>query len=184
MDKRIIIGLILIILLVAAGAGCTENKSEEKKGPKYDEVDGEPFSESGWIDDDGNERAIATIPLGINASEMVTSITVKMRFEDSDPAHSETDDGSDPDEVTIQLSNGVMESESANGMTPCTLEVTMAPNSTDGEEEGMTGSWEISVDGVCNGNKPRFLFGFIIWIDQGIAYNLDVSYTFLEEKNA
>ena len=183
MNKKIVIGLIILILLIAAAAGCSENKAPKKDGgPSYKEVDGEPLSESGWIDDDGNQGASATIPLTINASAMITSISVKMKFEDSNPENSETDEGSDPDDVTIKLSNGIMESDASSGSTPCNLEVTMAPNSTDEDAEPMMGNWEISITGNCNGGKPRFVFGLLVWIDQGIAYTLNVSYTYLEEK--
>ena len=184
MNKRIVIGLIILILLIAAAAGCSENKAPKKSGgPSYEEVDGEYPSESGWLDDDGNQGLSAKIPLEINASEKITEISVKMKFEDSDSEHSESDDGSDPDDVSIKLSNGVMESEAKSGSTPCTLTVTMESNSTDeNENEGtLMGNWEISINGNCNGGKPRLIFGLLVWIDQGVAYTLEVTYSYIDE---
>ena len=182
MNKKVIIGLIIVLILVSAGAGCFSDDPKPPSGPYYNEMDEQLENQNGWIDDDGNQGASATIPLTINASAMITSISIKMRFEDSDSTHSESDEGSDPDEVTIKLSNGVMESEPSSGSTPCNLEVTMAPNSTDEEAESLIGNWEISITGICNGGKPRFILGLLVWIDQGIAYTLDGTYSYLEKK--
>lgn len=191
MDKRVIVGLILIILLAAAGAGCFENKPPKTSTPKLKEADGSYPSETGWLASDNADsvqRVSATLPLDLNASTKITEIIVKMKFDDSDSDHSETDDGSDPDDVSITLSNGAMESEPVKGTTPTNLEVSLKPNES-AEEDFMTGSWEILVNAECGAGKPATLIprpgiipGPLVYKDQGIAYALNIEYKYYEEE--
>ncbi len=188
MNKKILIILSILIIIIAGFTGCFEAKTTKKKsGPSYKETPGEYPSESGWLDSDMSDNSPqhldTSLPLDINITTKITVISIMMRFEDSDSAHSESDQGSDPDEVTITLSNGNNETTPATGETPCNLEVQM--NITE-DGQFITGDWQVNVVATCNGGKPYTLIprpGYIapiVYKDQGIAYTLDTSYTFLK----
>ena len=194
MNRRIIFTLIIIIFLVAAGAGCFGNDdSPPPSGPNYSEETGDYPSDSGWLDSDmgdSPQHVDTTLILEINASEMISEITIQMKFEDADAEHSESDAESDPDEVTISLTNGMEESDTATGTTPCNLEVTLFPNSTENDEVSyMSGLWEIKVQAVCNPGapytilpRPGQIWAPLTYKDQGVAYNLDIAYIYLIEQ--
>lgn len=186
MDKRVLIVLIIPLLFSLPLAGCGEKDTTKTT---YLEVPGnlDPSSDwatSDWADSD-SPSVDTSIRLGVNSSEMVRSITVTVSFEDSDPEHAETDDGSDPDDVQIQLSNGKNTSKAAIGTTPCTLTVDMmAP-----EGEFITGTWELLITASCNGGKkatlvprPGVIPGPFVYKDQGVAYSLTGNYTQVVEK--
>jgi hypothetical protein len=193
MNKKVMVILFILILLTAGLSGCF-GKSESKKkssGPSYKEIPGEVIRESGWIDSDMGDtpqHVDSTISLTqINASTKITMIQVRIKFDDSDAAHAESDEGSDPDDVTITLSNGMNESAPVTGTTPATLELQMGLNSTE-EDSFMMGSWEIHVTAVCGAGKP-FTYvprpgniAFLQYKDQGIAYDIEVDFLMLTEE--
>ena len=190
MDKRILIALFLIILLAAASAGCFGKTSSSKsESIKFETVPGNYPPESGWLDSDmgdSPQHVDTTIPLDINVSEMVVEIVVLMTFEDFDAAHAESDDGSDPDEVTITLTDGRNTSTPATGITPCSLEIGFNATS---EGAFMAGTWEIMIQATCNPGKPYTILprpGLILtplqYKDQGIAYTSDLSYSYMRIK--
>ena len=193
MNKKVLTVLFILIILVTAFTGCFgDDKPKLPKGPNYEETPGEYPGESGWIDSDMGDtpqHVDSSIPLEINSTTLITILTIQVRFEDSDASHSESDEGSDPDQITMTLSNGINESDSVSGTTPCNLEIRMAPNST---EEGafLSGNWEIKVQAVCGAGKPYTLIprpGMIapfVYKDQGVAYDLRASYTFLKETES
>ena len=187
MNKKILVTLAIILILTAAFAGCFgEEKVTKPQGPTYEDVIGDYPRESGWLDSDmgdNTQLVDSTLPLDINFSARITIISIGMRFEDSDSAHQESDEGSDPDEISISLTNGDNTTEVVTGMTPCNLQVQM--NSTKGSH--LTGDWQINVHATCGAGKP-FTFiprpgniAFLQYKDQGIYYDLEVSYTYLEE---
>jgi hypothetical protein len=194
MNKRIIFAIIIIIFLVAAGAGCFGgDEPRPPSGPNFNEETGDYPSDSGWIDSDmgdSPQHIDTTMILDINASEMISEITIQMKFEDADSAHSESDSESDPDEVTISLTNGVDESDPATGTTPCNLEVTLTPNSTEDEENSyLSGLWEIKISAVCNPGapytilpRPGQIWAPLTYKDQGVAYTLNIAYSYLVEQ--
>lgn len=191
MNKKILIGLFIVIILVATSAGCFENKPPKKKGTSYEESTSNYPPTSGWLDSDmgdSPQHVDSTVVLEINASEMITVITISMGFEDYDSDHSESDQGSDPDDVTITLTNGDEASEPATGTTPCQLNLQLQVNSTEADAY-LSGTWEISVQAVCNPGKPYTLiprpgqiWAPLTYKDQGIAYTLSATYNYIYEN--
>jgi hypothetical protein len=185
MNKKILSVSFIMIILVAAIAGCFgEEKKSPPPGPNFREIPGETLRETGWIDSDmgdNEQRVDSSVPVAINSTEKVTLLEIRMNFDDSDGAHTESDEGSDPDEVTIFLTNGVNQSDSVSGTTPCNLLLQM--NGTEGSF--MSGSWEVNVMAVCGAGKPYTviprpgMISFLQYKDQGIAYDLEVKYSML-----
>ena len=188
MDKKLLLPLTAVVLSVIMLAGClggSESTPETKYKQETGQVDPQAaWAESNWADSD-TPTVDTSLRLGINSSEKVTEISVTISFEDSDASHSETDDGSDADDIVLVLTNGDNTSQPAVGQTPCTLTVKM--NST--EDGGyMGGEWEVQIQATCNGGKPATLVprpgiipGPFVYKDQGVAYSLSGEYGFLIE---
>lgn len=173
---------IACVVILAAFAGCLGGGDEGKKEkpPELTLKQGTIQEISGWIDDDGNDHASGNFPLPLNDSNIV-SIQITVNVEDSNPEHAETDQGSDPDQITVTVAGG-NSTETKDGMTPFTATFEF---SAEGGQEATTfldGGWAVQIDATLGGGKPRFIFGFIIWIDQGIAYTISGQYTYLVEE--
>jgi hypothetical protein len=169
-------------VILAAFAGCLGGGDEEKKQkpPEFTLRQGTIQDLSGWIDDDGNEHAAGNFPLPLNNSNIV-SIKITVKVEDSDGEHAETDQGSDPDSITVTAAGG-NNTETKDGITPFSA---MFEFSAEGGQETtnfLDGGWSVRIDAALGGGKPRFIFGFIIWIDQGVAYTIGGEYTYLVEE--
>ena len=128
MDKKVLLIVGITTILVFSLAGCfggEEKEPEIEYEPVNDTIDPESaWAESDWPD--SNDPTVdTTLALSVNSTQKVVEITVTIAFEDSDAAHQESDDGSDPDDVTITVTNGDNTSQAATGSTPCTLTVKM-----------------------------------------------------------
>jgi hypothetical protein len=187
MDKKVllIVGIATILVFTLAGCfGGPPPKPEIKYEAVNDTIDPDSaWAESNWPDSN-NPTVDTTIPLSVNSTQMVSEITVTITVEDSDAAHQESDDGSDPDDVTITLTNGDNSSQAASGSTPCTLTVKM--NATgDDENAYMDGNWEVNLRATCNGGKPYTIIprpgpSPLQYKDQGVQYSLTGEFTYLK----
>ena len=188
MNNKKILVLIILITTILVSAGCFGDEKPKPNEPKFEEATGSYPNEVGWLDSDmgdNQQQVDSSLILDINASEKVTLITISIGFDDYDSAHTESDDGSDPDEVAIYVTDGKNQSTPATGTTPCQLEVQL--NSTDGSY--MSGMWEVKVDALCGAGKPYTIIprpgmiSFLQYKDQGIAYNMMVSYSYLRRSS-
>jgi hypothetical protein len=188
-DKKMIVLVVAIIMIVAAFAGCSEEKSRAST-PKGDVVSGTMEPESGWVASSGDSEpwvASAMIPISINSTN-VLSIEVSINIEDSDSAHSETDEGGDPDEIEVYLTSQGIETEPVTGTTPFSTKITptLPTNASEGDEASkyFSNEWEINIRALCySGKNPTGPGGivpiiFLQYIDQGVAYTYDVKFTY------
>lgn len=194
--KKISIALISIIILTAFTAGCSGDDGKPKVKINYEEQTGDRTL-SGWADYDqdtgsgGISTLEETFEMNLNSS-MLTSVTVKITCEDSDDAHAETDEGSDPDDFTVVINSTGFESQPMSGSTPATLTLTIpAANATaaNPDEQIQFGpELTIRITATCGGGKEAYLFrpGLVIqasplvYIDQGLAYSITIQYNYLE----
>jgi hypothetical protein len=174
--------LIAITITMAAFAGCLGGGSE---GPKENPTGlvlkhGTVETMSGWINEDGNEHASQSFPITLNDTNIV-SVKFTISVEDSDPEHSETDEGSNSDDITVTIT-GNNETETKQGPTP--LSATIEFKSPQGLETPvyLSSSWNIQIDAELGGGKPMFIFGRIVYIDQGIAYKISGDYSYMAEE--
>jgi hypothetical protein len=170
------------VVILAAFAGCLGGGDDKKESkPPELTLKQETIQEiSGWIEDDGNEHAAQNFPLPLNNSNIV-SIEITVMVEDSDGAHAETDQGSDPDQVTVTVAGG-NNSEVKDGITPFSAIFEFTAEGGQETTNFLDGAWSVQIDAALGGGKPRFFFGFIIWIDQGVAYTIGGQYTYLVEE--
>lgn len=174
--------LVTITIIMAAFAGCLGGGSEgPKENPstlvvKHGTI--QPIS--GWIDTDGNEHASQSFQINLNDTNIV-SVTFKVSVEDSDPGHSETDEGSNADDVTVTVT-GNNETDSYQQTTP--LSASIEFNSPQGRDPPvyLGENWDVQIEADLGGGKPRFVFGFIVWIDQGVAYTISGDYSYMAEE--
>jgi hypothetical protein len=180
MRKLVII--IASVVIFAAFAGCLGGGDEEKKEKPTELAlkQGTIQEISGWIDDDGNEHASGTFPLPLNDSNIV-SIEITVMVEDSNSENAETDQGSDPDSITVTAAGG-NNTETMEGITPFSAKFEFTALGGEEPTNFLDGAWSVQIDAALGGGKPRFFFGFIIWIDQGVAYTISGQYTFLVEE--
>jgi hypothetical protein len=180
MRKLVII--IASVLILAAFAGCLGEGDKEKKQkpPEMTLKQGTIQEMSGWIQEDGNEHAAQDFPLSLNNSNIV-SIEITVMVEDSDGEHAETDQGSDPDSISVTVAGG-NNTETKDGITPFSAIFEFTVQGGQEATDFLDGAWSVHIDAALGGGKPRFFFGFIIWIDQGVAYTISGQYTYLVEE--
>jgi hypothetical protein len=176
---RKLVLVIAVVIVMAAFAGCLGGEAEKKKEnpPVLVPKNVQSPSQSGWIDNDGNDHASAPITFALNDTNIV-NVKFTIKVDDSDQANSETDEGSNPDDVIVSISSG-NDTEKKSGPTPlsATIEFT-APGGTEAPEY-LDQSWTVQIDAELNGGKPIFL-GFVwVYVDQGVAYKVDCEYTYM-----
>jgi hypothetical protein len=171
--------LIIMIVILAAFAGCLGGEAEEKKAktPTLVQKHAKNPTLSGWIDHDGNQHASGSIGVNLNETNIV-QVKFTVKVEDSDADHSETDQGSDPDDVTVTISGGNF-SEKKTGITPFSTQLDFgAPGGTE-TPQYLDSGWTVQIDSNLGGGKPVYFFGFIVYVDQGVAYTIDADYTYM-----
>jgi hypothetical protein len=115
-------------------------------------------------------------------NDYIYEITITVHIEDFDEAHNETDNGSDPDQVRITVSDGdQLTQESEDVWAPSTVTFWFRADSTD-PDDLLCVFWIVTIQGLefGGGKKVYGPFGFIIYVDQGVEYTIDVEYTYLE----
>lgn len=146
--------------------------------------------QSGWVESDssggdgGPGYAEASIPIELE-NKWVVSISVTLKLEDSDETHNETDEGSDPDVVRGKLISEDIEFSNRSGVTPCALFMSHEGNITEQSEEddGLPRNWYVELTAECYGGKPTGIgpgFQFLTYLDQGVAWELEVEYEYFE----
>jgi hypothetical protein len=173
--------LIVSILIMGSLAGCLGGGDEEKKDkpPELALKRGTIEPLSGWIQGDGSAASQA-VPVNLNNTNIV-SVAFSVSVEDSNAENAETDQGSDPDEVTITISGGNF-TETQNGMTPMALKTDFRAQGGSEEITYLSQSWTVNIEATLQGGKPVYFFGFIVYVDQGVAYTIDGEYTYMVEE--
>ena len=187
MRKRVI--LIAILLVAVAFAGCLGSGEDDKKEkpPELVQKHGTIQKMTGWAEsnwaDSSNEPFIVDIDIGVMLNHTnIVQIKFKMRVEDSDPAHTESDEGSDPDEVIVTAMGGNITTDEKKGVTPANIQIDAKATAQGGEPSYLSPSWTIHLHGDCYGGKPMYIFGFIVYKDQGVAWSLEGEYTYMAEE--
>lgn len=189
MHKRVII--ITILIVAVAFSGCLGGGEDDDGGstPELVQKHGTVqrmtgWAESGWANDDSEPYELdQDIGVVLNHTNIV-QVKFVLKVEDSDSAHSESDEGSDPDEVTVTISGGNVTTDEKRGVTPATLTIEVKAM-TQGAEGGYLGqNWVIHLHADCYGGKPRYFLGFIVWKDQGVYWTLEGEYTYMAEDVA
>ncbi len=207
MNKKVALPLTVLIIILLALAGCSDEEGGGGE-PKKEEKSATLPPISGWIDspDSSAENPQRTVEgkLSANQSEII-SVTFVLTFQDSDENHSTTDEGSDPDELELKVTGStsagrrIKEIKSAateGGTGKLELTVPAQANQTsesDGESDGESDEpefvnsnleYEISGKKFGGGKNPTGPGGilpvpFLVYLDQGAAYTLEISYRYL-----
>ncbi|UCH89432.1 MAG: hypothetical protein JSV49_01930 [Thermoplasmata archaeon] len=194
--KRTHFALIIItIVLFATFAGCFGDDEKSKSSPPPLEEYSGSQSLSGWIDSEGGDNPTSVshaVVMDLNSSKL-SYVEVTVTIDDFDNDHAGTDDGSDPDEFTIKINSSGQESKTASGTTPGTVILELpASNATvgsDAEVPEFGPKLTIMIEAVCHGGAGFFRPGqivppFIIYLDQGITYSINVEYKYFDEPGA
>ena len=171
----------IVLMLTLAAAGCLGGEedatgSDATREPKLEMGRGTVPQESGWAERQSGDVAHVSIPYNFPHS-MVTKVSFRIMVEDSDPEHSETDEGSDPDDITVAVKWGNITDKKGPMPTPASFnfEIVAPPG------EYLPSSGSVDIDGKLNGGKPAIVFGLIVYVDQGFAYKVDAEYTYMRE---
>jgi hypothetical protein len=195
MNKKIIAVLFILIIIVTSFTGCFgDDKPKPPTGPKYEETTGTYEAETGWIQSEGDLStddkgpyliADGTITIILNASR-VLSASIRIMFDDYDPAHSDTDGASPADEVDVEIGGGFNETGSGTTPTAVTFDI-MANVTEDGEPGSLPSEISFDVHAVCYCETTYPMTGrpsaiLLATRDQGVAYEISASYLYLEEQ--
>jgi hypothetical protein len=135
---------------------------------------------SGWLHDQENPEYAVHEEEILLQETTITEIYFTIHVEDSDEEHTETDEGSDPDEVrvTVEDSNGTL-SDSQDLVTPETMTVSWEADSIE-YEDLLDNNWTVTIQGIeFGGGKTVYgPGGTIVYIDQGVAWTIDVDYEY------
>ncbi|MDG6221005.1 MAG: hypothetical protein QCI38_06105, partial [Candidatus Thermoplasmatota archaeon] len=173
--------LIVAMLLTVFSAGCLGGGEEETKdGPKEPNlvaVQGSIPEVAGWAQVEGESKASVAIPISITGDK-VTRVVFTINAQDSDAANSETDEGSEPDKITVTIMWGNVSEKHGPMNTPASFNIELkAPAG-----EYLPNSGTVTIDGVLGSGKPVYFFGRIVYVDQGFAYQLNTEYTVMQEE--
>lgn len=190
MNKKVIIGLIIVLILASAGSGCFGDKKTTNGGQTQIEVDGTLNSTSGWLEstdvngregDDIYVELDSSISLFLNDTNIM-SIAIMLKFDDYDSAHSGTDGNSPEDEIEVMIEEYNV---SGRGTTTTTINLNIDGNETNGEQEYLPSEIIIKVSGRCYCeitypyvNRPSAIN--LYTRDQGVAYTVSATYKFHE----
>jgi hypothetical protein len=194
MNKKFLAIILILTVVVVAFAGCEEEKSGSKE-PEMTVKEKSLPPQSGWLDSPESVEAATTQVQGtINETNLVF-VQIKVTFQDSDAEHAETDDGSEPDElelsVTGKFETGAQIKEKASGKSDTSgngyFELTVpSENVTQAGQSQLITSLEYTLKGKSfgGGKNPTGPGGiipipFLIYIDQGAAYTMEISYKYL-----
>ena len=194
MKKPITILVMLIVIIGMVSAGCSDDGGGGKKSTTPEELQtasGTIPSVSGWIaspEGSGDETEHTET---VTLTGPATAFTVTVSIKDSDAEHAETDEGSDPDSAKVKVfdETGQSQTQSIVSGSSYTFKFPKAGggNATEVDEESgtpmMGQMWTIQIKGEQFGSgKPAYFFGFIIWIDQGLAWELSGSYQYVTSE--
>jgi hypothetical protein len=148
-----------------------ENTTDEKEEDVvYHEASLPP--RSGWID---SEDVLHVEEINLPESN-IYSITFHVYINDSNYEHAETDEGSEPDYVSAYVEGGDNQYDE-KGLTPFLLDVGWRSSRL------LPNDWTVTMVGEeFNGGKPVYFFGFIVYVDQGIAWKICVDYIYITYK--
>ena len=183
--KKILAISCVLILLVLMTSGCGGKGEERVYVPKKSREDS--FTASEWMNYD---EATWETTIRINNTDVV-SITAILAFQDSDSAHEQTDKDSEPDTLKLTLKGGSYKESkegTTSGNSKATIELKIGGNRTEGEGgEYLPTEWTVTITGMTfgGGKNPTGPGGiipipFLIYIDQGAAWTLEVKWTYLE----
>ena len=194
--KKISVAILAILIIASVTMGCFGDDEKPKPKITYEEQSGDR-STDGWADFDtqgsgGDTSLEETVTMNLNSS-MLTHVKVTIQFEDSDDAHADSDEDSNPDMFRVKINSTGFESKVASGQTPGKVELELpsanATMGTTGEENAIQFGPELSIfiEADCGGGKPYKPFipnrpggSPLVYIDQGIYYSITVEYTYLE----
>jgi hypothetical protein len=124
---------------------------------------------SGWID---SEYVLHAEEIHLQ-EPYICSITFHVYINDSDHEHAETDEGSDPDYVSAYVES-VNNHYDESGLTPFVMDVGWSSSDL------LPNNWTVTIVGEeFNGGKPVYFFGFLVYVDQGIAWKICVDYIYI-----
>jgi hypothetical protein len=128
-----------------------------------------------------SEQAEETIPVDFGVQKVV-QVKFTISVKDSDGEHAETDEGSDPDEITVKITWGNT-TVKQKMVTPANFIMQIPESGQAPEGQYLPGSGAINIDANLNGGKTAYFLGFIVWVDQGCEYSITGECTYMAESN-
>ncbi|MCK4718909.1 MAG: hypothetical protein KAT70_09590 [Thermoplasmata archaeon] len=195
MNHKLFAMIVAMLFIAVTSAGCLggdDDSGPDDSQPKIEVSSGIVPPKSGWIaspvavDSDTVEQEHTE---NFTTPGPVVSMSVTVRIEDSDAAHMETDDGSDPDTAKVTVSdggNGSMSQSISTSTGTYTFEFGVAG----GEEAAFCKNWVVEIKGVeFGGGKdaggvgpfPGLIIG-TTYYDQGLAWSIEAKYTYVASE--
>ncbi len=181
--------LIVIVSILATFSGCLGGSEESKKTKppemvlkqgNIQQITG--WAESNWADSSDQPFLVdIDIPITLNHSNFV-KVEFTILVEDSDSQHAESDSGSDPDDIVVTASGGNITTEEQRAQTPATIKISASAQKMGDKMDYLSGNWNIHLHADCYGGKPMFIFGFIVYKDQGVSYTVDGQFSYMVEE--
>jgi hypothetical protein len=163
-----------------------DNGSQDDTPPQEEGiVNGSLQQRSGWIDspDSGSsDKELIHVEEYNFTEESLTEITFYIRLEDSDEEHAETDEGSDPDMVGINITSDAGDWVENVTWTPSEQEYTFKAGNG-----YLSNLWSITIWGEEFGSgTPAYMYrpgtvyneSVLVYIDQGAAWTINVNYRY------
>lgn len=184
--KNLTITLVVLVAVIGMtfSAGCLDNGPAKKTKKAPEVLSGSMEPQSGWLNYDAQP---ITFNISANGTALI-SLNVTVAIQDSDDAHAQTDEGSDPDTVQIDVKSvdGAWSVSQKLSTTEGTTTITIPnENITVSDGETLPTDWTITISGVQFGGgvHPTGPAGivpipFLTYVDQGCAYKVSAEYQY------
>ena len=185
LNKKLNLLIILVVIASVFSAGCLGGGSGDDGGDGDGgggDVNLTPATKKlptigpTWMQG-SNEQAEETIPIDFGVQNIV-QVKLTITVKDSNAENAETDEGSDPDEITVKATWGNT-TVKQKMVTPANIQMQIPETGQMGEGQYLPSGGTVTIDANLNGGKPAYFFGFIVWIDQGCEYTVDAECTYM-----
>jgi hypothetical protein len=180
----IIIVIIIVVVGIAGAAAFSQGPADSKKKKAEPErVTAHAPPTSGWIaspDSAEGGAQDATVSVDTAGLELL-AVQVNITIVDDDGNHQTTDEGSDPDTVTVEIGDDVFEivteKSSGQGMAVKEYGANDAGSFNDSISVHIVGT---EFGGGLHPTGPGGIvpIPFLVYIDQGCGYTVEIQYTY------
>lgn len=162
----------------------TEPKIIPSKKIKHIQKEGTIFqitgwSESNWNDTDDSPWIVNdSVNIYINYTN-ITFLKFEIKVFDSDSNHTESDQGSNPDNIRISVRGGNISTDESQGITPAAFYIEIGQQISSPNGSYLSPNWSIQIHADCYGGKYHDPF-LPPYKDQGVNYTISADYVYLD----